>query len=107
MEAMPRGCQFVREDLVGKFLALPTGQVEIGTPTEPNAEEVDSANLRQQLETQQHETRILRQQLQQQQSSQQAANPTIQQPPVFVTFQFQTQQEHEVGIVFPVIHPQK
>ena len=33
MEAMPRGYQFIREDLAGNFWALPTGQVETGAST--------------------------------------------------------------------------
>ena len=69
MEATPHRHQFVPEDLVRNFWALQTGQVEIGTPTKPNMEDVDSANLRKQLEAQQRKTCPLRQQLQQQQSS--------------------------------------
>ena len=91
MAAIPRGYQFFREDLIEKIWALPTGQVETGTSTEPNTGDVDSANLRQQLEAQQRETRLLRKHLQQHQSSQQAANHPIQQPPVFVNLPFQAQ----------------
>ena len=91
MAAIPRGYQFFREDLIEKIWALPTGQVEPCTSTEPNAEDIDSANLLQQLEAQKRETRLLWQQLQQHQSSQQAANHPIQQPPVFVNLPFQAQ----------------
>ena len=50
MEATPPSCQFIREDLLGQFWAIPTGPFETGTSTEPNVEDVESASLRQQLE---------------------------------------------------------
>ena len=107
MESIPRGYQFVREYLVGNFWALPTGQVETGASTEPNAKDVESANLRQKLEAQQRETHLLRQQLHQQQMSQRASNQPIQQPSGFANLTFQAQQQNQAGFGLTVIHPQK
>ena len=69
MEAMLPGYQFIQEDLLGQFWAIPTGPVRTNTSTEPTAGDVENTNLRQQLEAQSRETRLLKQQLQQQKSS--------------------------------------
>ena len=63
MEATPPVYQFIQEDNLGQFWAIPTGLVKTRAFNEPTSGDIASTNLRQQLEAQQRETLLLRQQL--------------------------------------------